>query len=184
LSSFFGFLNPLRRSKSSEELKDDLSDEDDEKGSSDGSEHGESRPADVLSERGREVRHRVLSFVQLKSDIRFYGSQLAQPQLLRPPQSPLTPTRQPQSAASTLPISSLVPEPSEMMSPFKPSTPFESPRLNVPSQSPAEKLESVKQYLRDRSDHPLHHVEYVGLVSLLKDSVQGLRVSSAETPWV
>ncbi|KAN0130920.1 hypothetical protein V8E53_011298 [Lactarius tabidus] len=167
LSSIFSFLNPLRRSKSSEELKDDLSDEDDEKGSSDGSEHGESRPADVLSQRGRELAQ--------------------QPPLLRPPQSPLTPTRQPQSAASTLPISSLVPEPSEMMSPFKPSTPFESPRLNVPSQSPAEKLESVKQYLRDRSDHPLHHVEYVGLVSLLKDSVQDddeqpFRFSTSPTP--
>jgi hypothetical protein len=37
-----------------------------------------------------------------------------------------------------------------------------------------EKLEAVKQYLRDRADQPLHHVEYVGLVSLLKDSVQGL----------
>ena len=63
-----------------------------------------------------------------------------------------------------------------MISPFKPSTPFESPRLNVPSQSPAETLETVKQYLRDRSDQPLHHVEYVGLVSLLKDSVQGSRI--------
>ena len=104
----------------------------------------------------------------------FYYSQLAQqPQPTRIPQSPLTPTRQPQSVASTLPISGLIPEPTEMISPFKPSTPFESPRLNVPTQSPAEKLESVKQYLRDRSDQPLHHVEYVGLVSLLKDSVQG-----------
>jgi len=47
--------------------------------------------------------------------------------------------------------------------------------MNISSHSPAEKLETVKQYLRDRSDQPLHHVEYVGLVSLLKDSVQGWR---------
>ncbi|KAI9432643.1 hypothetical protein BJY52DRAFT_1199027 [Lactarius psammicola] len=110
-----------------------------------------------------------------------------QPQPPRLPQSPLTPTRQPQSIASTLPVSGLVPEPAEMISPFKPSTPFESPRLNVPSHSPAEKLETVKQYLRDRSDQPLHHVEYVGLVSLLKDSVQDddsqpFRFSASPTP--
>ncbi|KAI9440600.1 hypothetical protein H4582DRAFT_1478267 [Lactarius indigo] len=169
LSSLFSYLNPLRRTKPSEEPKDDLSDEDaqDEKQSSDGSEFGGSRPADVLSQRGREMAQ--------------------QPQLPRLPQSPLTPTRQPQSVASTLPVSSLVPEPAEMISPFKPSTPFESPRLNVPSQSPAEKLETVKQYLRDRSDQPLHHVEYVGLVSLLKDSVQDddsqpFRFSASPTP--
>ena len=69
-----------------------------------------------------------------------------------------------------------------MISPFKPSTPLESPQLNVPSQSPAEKLESVKQYLRDRSDQPLHHVEYVGLVSLLKDSVQGSCIFFGRNP--
>ncbi len=115
----------------------------------------------------------------------FFGSQMAQqPQPPRLPQSPLTPTRQPQSVASTLPVSGLVPEPAEMISPFKPSTPFESPRLNVPSQSPAEKLETVKQYLRDRSDQPLHHVEYVGLVSLLKDSVQGSRIGIGRNPFV
>ncbi|KAH9024903.1 hypothetical protein EDB84DRAFT_413446 [Lactarius hengduanensis] len=169
LSSLFSFLNPLRRTKSSEELKDDLSDEDaqDEKQSSDGSEFGGSRSADVLLQRGRELAQ--------------------QPQPPRLPQTPLTPTRQLQSVASTLPISGLVPEPAEMISPFKPSTPFESPRLNVPSQSPAEKLETVKQYLRDRSDQPLHHVEYVGLVSLLKDSVQDddsqpFRFSASPTP--
>ncbi|KAI9438893.1 hypothetical protein BJY52DRAFT_1195800 [Lactarius psammicola] len=169
LSALFSYLNPLRRTKSSEEPKDDLSDEDthDEKQSSDGSEFGGSRPADVLSQRGRELAQ--------------------QPQPPRLPQSPLTPTRQPQSIASTLPVSGLVPEPAEMISPFKPSTPFESPRLNVPSHSPAEKLETVKQYLRDRSDQPLHHVEYVGLVSLLKDSVQDddsqpFRFSASPTP--
>lgn len=188
MSSFFSYLNPLRRPKPSEEPKDDLSDEDvqdDEKQSSDGSgsEYGGSRPAEVLSQRGLEVRHNMLSSFQLKSDIHFYGPQLArQPQPPRLPQSPLTPTRQPQSTASTLPVSSLVPESAEMLSPFKPSTPFESPRLNVPSQSPAEKLETVKQYLRDRTDQPLHHVEYVGLVSLLKDSVQGSRILFGRNP--
>jgi hypothetical protein len=74
---------------------------------------------------------------------------------------------------STLMTSGLVSESPGEVSPFKGSTTFESPRLDVPSQSPAEKLEAVKQYLRDRTDQPLHHVEYVGLVSLLKDSVQG-----------
>ncbi len=69
--------------------------------------------------------------------------------------------------------SGLVSESPGEVSPFKGSTTFESPRLDVPSQSPAEKLDAVKQYLRDRTDQPLHHVEYVGLVSLLKDSVQG-----------
>jgi hypothetical protein len=70
--------------------------------------------------------------------------------------------------------SGLISEPAGPVTPFKSPTAFESPRLDVPSQSPAEKLEAVKQYLRDRADQPLHHVEYVGLVSLLKDSVQGL----------
>jgi hypothetical protein len=83
--------------------------------------------------------------------------------------SPFTPARPPQNAVSALTTSDLVSE-----SPFKGSTTFESPQLDIPSQSPAEKLEAVKQYLRDRTDQPLHHVEYVGLVSLLKDSVQGL----------
>lgn len=86
----------------------------------------------------------------------------------------LTPTRQPQVIASALTTSGLISEPAGLISPFKGSDTFESPRLDVPSQSPAEKLETVKQYLRDRADQPLHHVEYVGLVSLLKDSVQGL----------
>ena len=83
--------------------------------------------------------------------------------------SPFTPARPPQNAVSALTTSDLVSE-----SPFKGSTTFDSPQLDIPSQSPAEKLEAVKQYLRDRTDQPLHHVEYVGLVSLLKDSVQGL----------
>ena len=90
------------------------------------------------------------------------------------PLSPFTPARPPQNIVSALTTSGLVSESPGAESPFKGSTTFESPRLDVPSQSPAEKLEAVKQYLRDRSDQPLHHVEYVGLVSLLKDSVQGL----------
>ncbi|KAI0255933.1 hypothetical protein BJV78DRAFT_583764 [Lactifluus subvellereus] len=77
--------------------------------------------------------------------------------------------------------------PAGAISPFKASPTFESPRLDVPSQSPVEKLETVKQYLRDRADQPLHHVEYVGLVSLLKDSVQDddsqpFRFSASPTP--
>jgi hypothetical protein len=57
----------MRRTKPSEEPKDDLSDEDvqsDEKQSSDGSEFGDggSRPADLLSQRGREVRHNILYY--------------------------------------------------------------------------------------------------------------------------
>ena len=89
------------------------------------------------------------------------------------PLSPFTPARPPQHIVSALTTSGLVSESPGAESSFKGSAPFESPRLDVPSQSPAEKLEAVKQYLRDRSDQPLHHVEYVGLVSLLKDSVQG-----------
>jgi hypothetical protein len=97
-------------------------------------------------------------------------SQLAQQQPFQPqPHSPLTPTRQPQTVMSSLSGSG----PAGPISPFKASTTSESPRLDVPSHSPVEKLEAVKQYLRDRVDQPLHHVEYVGLVSLLKDSVQG-----------
>ena len=91
------------------------------------------------------------------------------------PLSPFTPARPSQNVVSALSTSGLVSE-SPGVSPFKGSTTSESPRLDVPSQSPAEKLEAVKQYLRDRTDQPLHHVEYVGLVSLLKDSVQGLRL--------
>jgi hypothetical protein len=45
-------------------------------------------------------------------------------------------------------------------------------------------LEAVNQYLRDRADKLLHHVEYVGLVSLLKDSVQGLSHSSVAIRFV
>lgn len=89
------------------------------------------------------------------------------------PLSPFTPARPPQNLVSALAASGLVSESPGAVSPFKGSATSESPRLEVPSQSPAEKLEAVKQYLRDRSDQPLHHVEYVGLVSLLKDSVQG-----------
>jgi hypothetical protein len=88
--------------------------------------------------------------------------------------SPLTPTRQLHTVLSASTTSGLISEPTGPISPFKASTVFESPQLDVPSQSPVEKLEAVKQYLRDRADQPLHHVEYVGLVSLLKDSVQGL----------
>jgi len=87
------------------------------------------------------------------------------------PLSPFTPARLPQNVVSALTTSGRSPG---AESPFKGSTTSESPRLDIPSQSPAEKLEAVKQYLRERSDQPLHHVEYVGLVSLLKDSVQGL----------
>ena len=90
------------------------------------------------------------------------------------PLSPFTPARPPSNIASALTTSGLVSESPVVVSPFKESTTFESPRLDIPSQSPAEKLDAVKQYLRDRSDQPLHPVEYVGLVSLLKDSVQGL----------
>ncbi len=175
MSSFFSFLNPLRRTNPSEEPKNDLSDEGaqyDERQSSDGSEF-EGSPADVLLQRGHEVRHNMFLSYNLNTTCAF-TTQLAQ-QPPRQPQSPLTPTRQPQSAMSTLPVSSLIPEPAEMISPFKPSNASESPRMNISSHSPAEKLETVKQYLRDRSDQPLHHVEYVGLVSLLKDSVQGWR---------
>ncbi len=88
--------------------------------------------------------------------------------------SPFTPARPPSNIVSALTTSGLVSEPPGAVSPFKESSTFESPRLDIPSQSPAEKLDAVKQYLRDRTDQPLHPVEYVGLVSLLKDSVQGL----------
>jgi hypothetical protein len=91
----------------------------------------------------------------------------------QPPLSPFTPARPPQNLVSALTTLGLSESPGGV-SPFKGPTTSESPRLDIPSQSPAEKLDAVKQYLRDRSDQPLHHVEYVGLVSLLKDSVQGL----------
>jgi hypothetical protein len=100
------------------------------------------------------------------------------------PLSPLTPARQPQTVVSALTTSGLISESPGAISPFKGSTTSKSPRLDVPSQSPAEKLEAVKQYLRDRSDQPLHHVEYVGLVSLLKDSVQGLALLSLQSQSV
>ncbi|KAI0305851.1 hypothetical protein B0F90DRAFT_933444 [Multifurca ochricompacta] len=169
LSGLFSFLNPLRRSKPSEDPEGEPLEEDteyEEKQSTDGSEFGTSRPADVLSQRGHE---------------------LAQQQQHHQPQSPSTPTRQPQNVAPTLPTSGLIPEPAGPISPFKTPTAFESPRLSVSSHSPAEKLEAVKQYLRDRVDQPLHHVEYVGLVSLLKDSVQDddsqpFRFSASPTP--
>ncbi len=93
--------------------------------------------------------------------------------------SPFTPARPSQDVVSALTTSGLISESPGAVSPFKGSTTSESPRLDIPSQSPAEKLEAVKQYLRDRSDQPLHHVEYVGLVSLLKDSVQGLALRSS-----
>jgi hypothetical protein len=105
---------------------------------------------------------------------------MATEQQRQQPLSPLTPARQPQSFVSALTTSDLIPESPGTISPFKGSTTSESPRLDGPSQSPAEKLEAVKQYLRDRSDQPLHHVEYVGLVSLLKDSVQGLALLSLQ----
>ncbi len=98
---------------------------------------------------------------------------------LQQPLSPFTPAHLPQNVVSALATSGLVSESPGAASPFKGSTTSESPRLDIPSQSPAEKLEAVKQYLRDRSDQPLHHVEYVGLVSLLKDSVQGLALLSS-----
>jgi hypothetical protein len=103
----------------------------------------------------------------------------------QPPLSPFTPARPPQNVVSALTTSGLVSESPGGVSPFKGSTTSESPRLDIPSQSPAEKLEAVKQYLRDRSDQPLHHVEYVGLVSLLKDSVQGLALRySLQSVWL
>jgi hypothetical protein len=117
------------------------------------------------------------SYRLFKANVSFHLSQMATEQQQQP-LSPLTPARQPQSFGSALTTSALIPESPGATSPFKGSTTSESPRLDVPSQSPAEKLEAVKQYLRDRSDQPLHHVEYVGLVSLLKDSVQGLALFS------
>ena len=111
--------------------------------------------------------------VPLLSDVYFIFSQIAAEQQRRS-LSPVTPTRQLHTVVSTSTTSGLISEPTGPTSPFRGSNVFQSPQFDVPSQSPVEKLEAVKQYLRDRSDQPLHHVEYVGLVSLLKDSVQGL----------
>ncbi|KAH9995421.1 hypothetical protein BJV74DRAFT_795254 [Russula compacta] len=172
LSGFFNFLNPLGRRKSSEEPEEDFTQEAgcyDEKQMTDGSEFGASHPPEILSQRG----HAIVAEQQHQQQ--------------QQPLSPLTPTRQPQVIASALTTSSLISEPAGLISPFKGSNTFESPQLDVSSQSPAEKLETVKQYLRDRADQPLHHVEYVGLVSLLKDSVQDddsqpFRFSTSPTP--
>lgn len=170
LSGFFSFLNPLHRKKSSEETEEEFSDEganDDEKRTADGLEFETSCPPEILSQRGHAMA---------------VEQQQQQQQSL----SPFTPARPLQNVVSALTTSGLVSE-SPGVSPFKGSTTSESPRLDIPSQSPAEKLEAVKQYLRDRSDQPLHHVEYVGLVSLLKDSVQDddsqpFRFSTSPTP--
>lgn len=113
----------------------------------------------------------------------FHFSQITE-QRQQDPLSTLTPARQSQNIVPNLTTSGLISETPGATSPFKGSTAFESPRLDVPSQSPAEKLEAVKQYLRDRTDQPLHHVEYVGLVSLLKDSVQGLALASLRSQSV
>jgi hypothetical protein len=168
----------LRRSNSSDELVENFGEEgagSDERKSTDGSESGLSHPPDFLPQRGGEVRYNLLSSPLFESDMCFRLSQLAQqrPQQQQQSHSPVTPTRQSQTVVSTLSASGIMPEPAGPMSPFKTSTTFDSPRLDVASHSPVEKLEAVKQYLRDRADQPLHHVEYVGLVSLLKDSVQG-----------
>jgi len=174
----FNFLNPLHRKESSEEPNEEFSDEgasDDEKQTPDGLEFGASHPPEILSQRGHAVRHTYFSYRLHKSNVSIYLSQIAaeQQRSHEQPLSPFTPARPLQNVASAL-ASGLVSESPGAVSPFKGSTTFESPQLDIPSQSPAEKLEAVKQYLRDRSDQPLHHVEYVGLVSLLKDSVQGL----------
>ena len=57
-----------------------------------------------------------------------------------------------------------------------PLSPPPAPRLDaVVSQSPIQNLETVKKYLSERGDdRPLHEVELLGLVSLLKESVQGV----------
>jgi len=55
----FNFLNPLRRRESSEEPEESSQDEGasyDEKQATDGSEFGESRAPEVLSQRGHAVR--------------------------------------------------------------------------------------------------------------------------------
>ncbi|KAI0272529.1 hypothetical protein BC834DRAFT_351352 [Gloeopeniophorella convolvens] len=148
LSSLFGFLNPLRRSESSEDLEEDVPQgdaENNDKSVSDSVSEAP-HPGEMLSQRGHELTH-------------------------QPPLLPSTPLRVLHPAASTSQGSGL---PSESAGP---STPFNLPTIPEspgpgPSQSPAEKLETVKKYLQDRADHPLHHVEYLGLVTLLKDSVQ------------
>ena len=175
LSGFFNFLNPLRRQKPSEEPEEEFSDESagfDEKQTTDGSDFGASHPREILTQRGHAVRHTHLHIVCLNANVSFHISQIAgEPH--QEPFSPLTPARQSQNIVSALTTSGLISETPGATSPFKGST-----TLDAPSQSPAEKLEAVKQYLRDRSDQPLHHVEYVGLVSLLKDSVQGMALVS------
>lgn len=165
----------MHRKNSSEETEEEFADEgasDDEKQTADGLEFEASRPPEILSQRGHAVR----SYRLLKSNVPIHLSQMAaeQQQPQQQPFSPFTPARLPQNVVSGLTTSGLVSESPGAVSPLKGSTTSESPRLDIPSQSPAEKLDAVKQYLRDRSDQPLHHVEYVGLVSLLKDSVQGL----------
>lgn len=165
----------MHRKESSEEQEEGFSDEgvsDDEKQTADGLEFG---APEILSRRGHAVRHNLPSFRLLKSNVPIHLSQMAveQQQSKQQPLFAFTPARSPQNVVSALTTSGLVSESPGAESSFKGSTTFESPQLDVPSQSPAEKLEAVKQYLRDRSDQPLHHVEYVGLVSLLKDSVQG-----------
>jgi len=138
----------------------------------DGSEFGASGPPEILSQRGHAVRRtRFLCSAVCLTCISIFSQIAAEQQRSL---SPVTPTRQPHIVVSTPTTSGLVHEPTESISPFKGSNVFQSPQFDVPSQSPVEKLEAVKQYLRDRADQPLHHVEYVGLVSLLKDSVQGL----------
>ncbi|KAH9975993.1 hypothetical protein BGW80DRAFT_1457517 [Lactifluus volemus] len=163
LSGLFGFLNPLRRKESSEEPVENSSEEGaacDERQSADGSESGISRAADFLSQR---VNAAAAASLSVHAHTTTPGHRVACVGL------------ESYSRASW------------SNNPFKASTTFESPRLDAPSQSPVEKLEAVKQYLRDRADQPLHHVEYVGLVSLLKDSVQDddaqpFRFSTSPTP--
>jgi hypothetical protein len=169
------FLNPLSGRKSSEEPEESSQDESascDEKQTTDVSEFGESGAPEVLSQRGHAVRHTRFHLVYINRRVVHFSQMAAEQQ--QQPLSPFTPTRPPQIVISSSTTSGLISEPTGPISPFKGSTAFESPQLDVPSQSPAEKLETVKQYLRDRADQPLHHVEYVGLVSLLKDSLQGL----------
>ncbi|KAI9459036.1 hypothetical protein F5148DRAFT_1287252 [Russula earlei] len=175
LSGFLSFLNPLRRRGSSEEPEENLSDDGvvyDEKETTDGSEFGASRPAEILSQRGHAME----------------AEQHRRQKQQEEPLSLFTPTRQSKNVASALTTSAHVAESDGPVStPFKESAVSASPQLDMSSQSPAEKLEAVKQYLRDRADQPLHHVEYVGLVSLLKDSVQDddsqpFRFSTSPTP--
>lgn len=164
----------MRSRKPSEELEESSSEEDagfEDKQATDVSEFGASDPPEILSQRGHAVRH-TGSLCSTTCLTAFHSPQIAAEQ--QRSLSPVTPTRQPHIVVSTPTTSGLVSDPTVPVSPFKGSNVFQSPGFDVPSQSPVEKLEAVKQYLRDRADQPLHHVEYVGLVSLLKDSVQGL----------